>query len=904
VNLGQTEEALALLQTLLAEHRKSGDVAGQQVVLEKMLAIDSERPDESRALAEVLASRGKTADAASAMRHALALLRLAERWEEAAEAARRVEMLDPTDAAVRQLRGEALARAGRVEEAITVFANLGTASQAEHDYLMAEMAWRAVIELAPAHTVAREQLATLLAAQGQTDEAVSLWLGLAETHRAAGETEAERRALLALTAAQPGNATAQRRLAALSIAAGDLEAAWQAYRPLFATAQERGDEETWRSLETEVLAASQDPRLRIELAALHVEAGRREAALALYEQAASTHRRAGAHASVRALCKMMLQIDPDHIPALEMIAEILPAQDESTAHTQRAVRRRLARAHSARGQTDKALPLLQALNAETPGDLEILMELALQHQRLGQQPDFEKVFGQAVKGAEGPTASATFLKMSERLLVDCPWRLLVRGRMAEVIFRGQSVGEHVDLLFELAADFEREQDIVHAAEIHEALLGALPAKVEHRMRFVEFLVAHGQHTRAVQELLALAAIHHDQGDAKREIRALEHARELDSDDAQVLHRLGSALLAQNARGRALEHLQRAALLARQQGRGGDLAELHRLILEIDPSDVTTRRALIDILQSEGRAAEAVEQSMLLADQCIAKGFLDLAAQCYRSVVQAQPSSLEAWHGLIDTYLQFGAEDDLLPDYLALARVYLGEGRHREAVQWFRRYLGLAPGDIAVRQEFIETYLKVGSELDLREEYLTMAELCKQAGRATEADVWQRKAERLGTKLSAPPPAPPSPAPGPRPQSSRHQRGSARSSLTAAGASRRRKQEESSPRAVADGRERLQQSLAQYRSHLENDPHNAKLHQQVAEILHHLGRDNEAYAHWVEASELLFKQQQWRECTALCERLVQMNPSDPRMRDRLSRAALMKAQMKELDSAIEQIDQGG
>lgn len=99
-------------------------------------------------------------------------------------------------------------------------------------------------------------------------------------------------------------------------------------------------------------------------------------------------------------------------------------------------------------------------------------------------------------------------------------------------------------------------------------------------------------------------------------------------------------------------------------------------------------------------------------------------------------------------------------------------------------------------------------------------------------------------------------------------------------------------------------LAQYQTHLENDPRNPKLHQQVGEILHHLGQRDEAYAHWIEASELLFKQQAWAECAGLCERLLAMNPHDPRVRERLNRSQVALAQMKEVDRAIEDLERGG
>lgn len=96
---------------------------------------------------------------------------------------------------------------------------------------------------------------------------------------------------------------------------------------------------------------------------------------------------------------------------------------------------------------------------------------------------------------------------------------------------------------------------------------------------------------------------------------------------------------------------------------------------------------------------------------------------------------------------------------------------------------------------------------------------------------------------------------------------------------------------------MQRALQQYLTHLELDPRNAKMQRQVAEILHHLGRDDEAYLHWLDASEILLAQQHWDECLALCERLLAINPHDRTVQDRLRQARVSRDQMREIDRAI-------
>lgn len=204
-----------------------------------------------------------------------------------------------------------------------------------------------------------------------------------------------------------------------------------------------------------------------------------------------------------------------------------------------------------------------------------------------------------------------------------------------------------------------------------------------------------------------------------------------------------------------------------------------------------------------------------------------------------------------------------------------------------------PEDLEVRQEFVESFAEVGSADELRTEYRTLAKLCDAAGRLTQAKVWEKKAKRA------------TPKPG-----SRRSGDKAKASFTGSGASghcrgerRRRPRLEERPETEfpTTPESKLKRTLKQYLSHLEVSPENAKLHMQIAEILHHLRRVDEAFIHWCEASELHFAQEAWDDCIALCERLVKLSPRDERLKTRLHTANLRRDQIRELNSAIDEAE---
>jgi tetratricopeptide (TPR) repeat protein len=910
INLGQGTVALDILEDLRDRHRESGDREALRATLEKILSIDPERPDDQRALGELHAEDNRPEQAMALLRSALDGMQPQERWQEVAEVCAQIERLDPTDRSVKQIRGEALAKAGLHSEAIEVHDQLARTAQSEHSYGVARRSWEAILEIDADHLLARDQLAAICAAQGEIRRAVELWSALAETHRLAGDAEAERKILVTLTAAQPHCAPAQRRLAALWLEEGQIDAAWQAYRALLSAAQEAEDVEAWRELEREILSSPGVSRLRSELAALHIEAGRGDEAIALYEQLAREHRDAGVPQAVVATCQLILKVNPEHRGALEMLAEVLPQLGDQTGISLQAIRRRLARARMADGEFEAAVQLLEGLQTESPSDTQILFDLTRAHRATDHFDVLQPLLERGAQAAMASGDPAEFVRLCQDL--ESPHSLppdlhrAVLDHVTQTVLSTHRESDHLDLLLQIAEEWANEKSDgetdgdsrLRAAEIHESLVRAAPNEVKPRRRFVDFLLAHGQHTRAVHELLALAALHSERGEPRRVIQTLERAHEIDSENPQVLLRLGQAHLSQNARGRALGMLKRAAHSVRGEGPGARLAELCRNILDIDPSDIDARRELIEILQAEDQIDDATEHSLILADQCAGRGLLDLAVPLYRSVVQRRPSDLETWRRLIEAHVEFGTEEDLLPDFLTVARLCQGEGEAEEAVGWFRRYLTFAPEDLEVRQEFVESFAEVGSADEVRAEYRTLAKLCDAAGRLTQAKVWEKKAKRA------------TPKPGSRRGgrgSSRRSGDKAKASFTGSGASGHRKGE-SKRRPRRDERpetefpttpeSKLKRTLKQDLSHLEVNPENARLHMQVAEILHHLRRVDEAFIHWCEASELHFAQEAWDECIALCERLVKLSPRDERLKKRLHTAQLRRDQIRELNSAID------
>ncbi|THF58122.1 XrtA/PEP-CTERM system TPR-repeat protein PrsT [Pseudothauera rhizosphaerae] len=210
-------------------------------------------------------------------------------------------------------------------------------------------------------------------------------------------------------------------------------------------------------------------------------------------------------------------------------------------------------------------------------------------------------------------------------------------------------------------------------------------------KYLEVLVSRYPRNLGAKKLLA--AVHLDGDDPLRAVDVLEGVLRLAPDDAQALHLLGRAWLAQKRYAKATELLERAAALGgdprveatlgfSKLGEGDTAAAAQRLQAAFDkaPGDLGLAMALANLHARQGNAAEALavagraERALpgnpaalnLVGVIKAAAGDLPGARAAYREALQRAPG--------------------FAPARLNLARVDVAEGRFAEARQVYAELL--------------------------------------------------------------------------------------------------------------------------------------------------------------------------------------------------------------------------
>jgi len=101
---------------------------------------------------------------------------------------------------------------------------------------------------------------------------------------------------------------------------------------------------------------------------------------------------------------------------------------------------------------------------------------------------------------------------------------------------------------------------------------------------------------------------------------------------------------------------------------------------------------------------------------------------------------------------------------------------------------------------------------------------------------------------------------------------------------------------------LEQVAANYLDILQVNPQNANVRLKLADIYEQIGKSAEALAQLIQASEIFFQKSELNMCVSVCERILKKDPTDARVRERLSKAVLKRDAFKALESAIMFSDQ--
>ncbi|KPL11510.1 hypothetical protein AMJ85_03595, partial [candidate division BRC1 bacterium SM23_51] len=580
-------------------------------------------------------------------------------------------------------------------------------------------------------TLACERLADLHIGEGQAEEALH-WLGpLVEKARREENVARLCGYLERICDLVPLDHEHRIELVELNLRQGDRDRALEHFRKLLPTMAKLGlMGESDRVGQLILAQAADDWEIRQEIARAYAQANLRDLALVSYLDMASVAGDQARYERVVDYASAALALDRENIKAREMLLEANLARGETTEALQNATA--LSVLYEEQGRPEKALAVARRMvemRPQEPSTYERLGELLeKQHAKeelcrvLQDLADLHEKLGNLPKAIE----------TLRRYLAVRPESVDVRKRCVELAAQADEETEIVEDHAALIAAALDAGDGAEAQRLFDRALASDPKNLDLRDRWVRLLYDHDRVEEGHRALSELADLLAQRGQTKKAVELLSQALERFPHCAVLHNHLGDLQVALNAKGHAVESFKKAWRLFADAGETTVAHSTAEKILEIDPLDVSARAALVDSLLASGQVDPALAHCRTLAAHYDERNLLDLAERAYRRVVSHEPEDLKAWLKILEIVEHMRRESEHVADYVLVAELMTRRGRFEEAARLYRHAARLDPDNIDIRRAHIETYLQVGVENELVPDYLELADLLATRGRADEA----------------------------------------------------------------------------------------------------------------------------------------------------------------------------
>lgn len=563
------------------------------------------------------------------------------------------------------------------------------------------------------------------------------------------------------------------------------------------------------------------------------------------------------------VCRQVLDHDPESLPALEFLADIV--EKEEDADETRAVLERLAAALEKRGEWPRVVTTLGRLHRIFPEDATTI------RRRI-----------QAAENAGQP----------ETLCQD---------------------------LMALADLLTAEGKADEAEELLSRVVEIDPSREDVQGKLITLHLSRGEIGPAVGLSYKLARACLDRGDSDTAQKTLERVREHLRDDPEFHMLLGSVHQMTRSRGLASREYMKALDLYRQRRDEEQVGILVGKLLELDPLNLEIRQLQVDRLLKANATEEAVEAMERLADACRERRLHDLAEAEYRRVLSLRPERYHLWKHVFEAHLEIGTEKELAEEFQHYATMLAADGKHREAADYFRRVVQNDPQSLRARIGFVQNYAKAGAPAEIIDEILELAQMLVDQGRvdesleyfelATKADPKNQRARRLLSATQA------------RSETEMRRRlaegpGDDKKPLVDPGMFEEMEFSRTQLHMITDSigpsdflqdaledldrkenETTLSQIAEEYEDMLAMNPANGELRIKLADVYQQMNRISEMLKELDLASESLFKKGDLVRCVTACERFLKVRPDNAKMRKRLNEALLKHDALRALDSAI-------
>ncbi|MCD6385510.1 tetratricopeptide repeat protein [Candidatus Sumerlaeota bacterium] len=890
--LNKLEEAADEFSLLAGLAEKSGEIDKAITYLQEATTLSAPRVKERERLVALLKQTGNSK---LAMEHLFLLAEFYESENKIADAVNSFQQileLEPGNLSAHQRLFEIDYFRGNKDSAVEHLTWLVDFYLKKEDLDKAESLLNQGLELDPESVSLCKQLAELLEKKGKTDDACVKWLKVAELYLMSGEIDAALQSLEKVKAFQPDNIETKRSLAVLYLHKNRLEDYMNELLSVINIVLEQGlIEEAEQYVQDLIGNVPQMPQVREKIAELYLKHKIPEMAAVQYLQLAQHLIAENRVEEAKPILSKVIEIDNENISAREQLVNIgIQEKDESILST---TLNELSDLLIKYAQSEKVIEILKRVVEEFTDAVEYREKLASLLEKTNRIPEAVeqwRTLAQILINRDELEKAAEIYKHISQIAPDDTRALL---NYIDVYSR---IGAELDLIDDyivLANKYTQKGAFQVADQTFQQILKIAPDDPRILSSYIEFLLQRKEFEKLIPITERLTEIYLERGELRKGEKVLSEVIDSSPDRPELRLKLADILLSMNAKGKAVRELQRAAELFTEMNMQDRALSTLRTIINIFPDDTETRQRFIEKLIESRRFAEAVTESFTLADLYIKRGFLDLAENEYRRIISLQPDNFPAWNYLFETHIQLGPEDELIDDYLRLAKIYLSKNNPEEAAKIYKKLISLQPTNVDFYSKYIDTYLQFGVETDLIDEYFELAELLINKDKHEEAESIYKKILSLQ----------------PDNELAKEKLNSLTAPIGEAVGKELPKSDEleeelDEPKKAVEGtdEESLQDAIRNYLAILELNPQNVSARCKLASIYDQQGRSDEAYEQLSQAARIFISKGELEKGIDICHNLLHRNPADLEIRQLLNNALLQRDSFKAIESAIDFIEE--
>ncbi|MEK6762046.1 MAG: tetratricopeptide repeat protein [Nitrospirota bacterium] len=175
-------------------------------------------------------------------------------------------------------------------------------------------------------------------------------------------------------------------------------------------------------------------------------------------------------------------------------------------------------------------------------------------------------------------------------------------------------------------------------------------------------------------------------------------------DGSIFNSIGELHIKRQATNDAVSAFLQAANAFRAEGATLKAIATFKKILKLDPSRYDVYRHLGDLNAERGLLSSAVQDYLTLGKHCLKGGKSKEALDIYKKIVGLDPSNLDAQQRVAELCVQENKQDEATTVYLQLGRERSAQQRHAEAKDAYQSVLRIDPANSEALQ-FIEHFKK-------------------------------------------------------------------------------------------------------------------------------------------------------------------------------------------------------